>query len=58
MNNQLLLLLFLTLISLSSQENITISNNIPRKDTNGTIMDIHQGNTFYHTDGYYYYYGS
>ncbi|CAF1492715.1 unnamed protein product [Rotaria magnacalcarata] len=36
---------------------VTISNIIPRRDTNGTIMDAHDGSIFLY-DGLYYYYGA
>ncbi|CAF1299277.1 unnamed protein product [Rotaria magnacalcarata] len=36
---------------------ITISNVIPRRDTDGNIMDAHDGNVFLH-EGLYYYYGA
>lgn len=36
---------------------VTISNILPRRDVNGQIMDIHDGNTLY-LDGTYYYYGA
>ena len=36
---------------------VTISNVIPRRDTNGSIIDAHDGNVFYY-DGLYYYYGA
>jgi len=37
---------------------VTESNVAPRLDTTGTIMDIHDGNTFLHSDGLYYYFGA
>eukprot|EP01116_Phalansterium_solitarium_P010020 TRINITY_DN24401_c0_g1_i1.p1 TRINITY_DN24401_c0_g1~~TRINITY_DN24401_c0_g1_i1.p1 ORF type:complete len:347 (-),score=107.94 TRINITY_DN24401_c0_g1_i1:115-1155(-) len=36
---------------------VTISNVLPRKDTDGVIMDIHDGNTLL-INGTYYYYGA
>jgi len=40
---------------LVSSSDVTISNVVPRVDSSGTIMDIHDGNTLLLKDGYYYY---
>ena len=37
--------------------NITISNVIPHRDTDGVIMDVHDGNVMF-MNGTYYYYGA
>ena len=37
--------------------NTTIDNASPRRDTNGDILDVHDGNILYHR-GVYYYYGA
>ena len=37
--------------------NTTIDNASPRRDTNGDILDVHDGNILYHR-GVYYYYGT
>eukprot|EP01113_Clastostelium_recurvatum_P002942 TRINITY_DN1126_c0_g1_i2.p1 TRINITY_DN1126_c0_g1~~TRINITY_DN1126_c0_g1_i2.p1 ORF type:complete len:356 (+),score=73.77 TRINITY_DN1126_c0_g1_i2:41-1108(+) len=44
-------------IKLGSNTNVTINNASPRVDTQGVIMDVHDGNTFY-LNGLYYYYGA
>lgn len=46
----------ITIIDLILSREVTISNVVPRRDTNGTIMDIQDGNIFLY-DGLYYYYG-
>jgi len=54
-----LVVIFLNINFISSYvATSNISNAIPRVDQNGIIMDIHDGNTFLHTDGLYYYYGA
>ncbi|UJR09258.1 hypothetical protein I4U23_013504 [Adineta vaga] len=51
-------ILFLTItIDIITCVQVTISNVDPRRDINGTIMDIHDGNMVLY-DGLYYYYGA
>ena len=46
-----------TIVNFGTCREVTISNIIPRQDTDGHIMDVHDGNVFLH-DGLYYYYGA
>ena len=48
---------FIALISVIACRKVTISNVIPRRDTDGYIIDAHDGNIFLY-DGLYYYYGA
>jgi hypothetical protein len=45
------------IISVTLGREVTISNVIPRRDTEGNILDAHDGNLFLY-DGLYYYYGA
>ena len=53
----LLVCVFVCIASFAFGLNVTISNVNPRRDINGKIMDIHDGNTL-HIDNLYYYYGA
>lgn len=55
--NSIIVALFLTaVISMVTCRQITISNVIPRRDTDGNILDVHDGKVFLH-DGLYYFFG-
>ncbi len=49
------IILLTALVNIITCRQVTISNVIPRRDTDGNIMDAHDGNVFLH-DGLYYYY--
>ncbi|CAF0873651.1 unnamed protein product [Adineta ricciae] len=53
----LFIVLLITIFSGIACRNVTISNVIPRRDTNGSILDAHDGNVFLYA-GLYYYYGA
>jgi beta-xylosidase len=55
--NSILLIIVLTvIINVVTCRQVTISNVVPRRDTNGNIMDAHDGNVLLY-DGLYYYFG-
>jgi hypothetical protein len=48
--------LFAAIVNIVKCREVTISNVIPRRDTDGNILDAHDGSVFLY-DGLYYYYG-
>jgi beta-xylosidase len=59
MNPKLIVIIMLltTIVNFIICRQVTISNVIPRRDTDGNIIDAHDGNVFLY-DGLYYYYGA
>ncbi|CAF1594274.1 unnamed protein product, partial [Adineta ricciae] len=53
----LFIVLLITIFNGIACRNVTISNVIPRRDTNESILDAHDGNVFLYA-GLYYYYGA
>jgi len=55
-NSIVVIILLATVISIVTCREVTISNVIPRRDTDGNILDAHDGKVFLY-DGLYYFFG-
>ncbi len=49
------IMLLMTVVNIITCREVTINNVIPRRDTDGNILDAHDGSVFLYDDLYYYY---
>ena len=57
LTNLIVIIILLTaIVTVVTCREVTISNVIPRRDTDGNILDAHDGKVFLY-DGLYYFYG-